>query len=49
MTNLFITNGEFTLSLFVSIGKGLELLDGLALQDFNAELDVGLGVLVTRL
>lgn len=32
-TNLFIANGELALSLLVGIGKSLELLDGLALQD----------------
>ena len=30
-TNLLITNSEFALGLLVGIGKGLELLDGLAL------------------
>ena len=48
-TNLLITNGEFALGLLVGIGKGFEFLDGLALQDLDAELDVALGVLVTRL
>jgi hypothetical protein len=46
---LLIANGEFALGLLVGIGKSLELLDRLALQDLNAELDVALGVLVTRL
>jgi hypothetical protein len=32
-TNLLIANGEFTLGLLIGIGKSLELLDGLALQD----------------
>jgi hypothetical protein len=48
-TYLLIANGEFALGLLVGIGKGLELLDGLALQDLNAELDVALGVLVAGL
>ena len=48
-TNLLITNSEFALGLLVGVGKGLELLDGLALQDRNAKLDVALGVLMARL
>lgn len=48
-TNLLVTNGEFALGLLVGIGKGLELLDGLALRDLDAELDIALGVLVTGL
>jgi hypothetical protein len=32
-TNLLIADGEFALGLLVGIGKGLELLDGFALQD----------------
>jgi hypothetical protein len=32
-TNLLITTSEFALGLLVGIGKSLELLDGLALQD----------------
>jgi hypothetical protein len=48
-TYLLIANGEFALGLLVGIGKGLELLDGFALQDLNAKLDVALGVLVARL
>jgi hypothetical protein len=48
-THLLVANGEFALRLLVGIGKGLELLDGLALQDLDAKLDVALGVLVARL
>lgn len=48
-TNLLITNGEFALGLLVGVGKSLELLDRLALQDLDTELDVALGVLVARL
>ena len=46
---LLIANGEFALRLLVLVGKGLQLLDGLALQDGDAELYVGLCVLVARL
>lgn len=48
-TNLLVTNGELALSLLVGIGESLKLLDGFALHDLNAELDVALGVLVARL
>jgi len=48
-TDLLVTNGEFALGLLVGVGKGLELLDGLALRDLDAELDVTLGILVTGL
>jgi hypothetical protein len=37
------------LGLLVLVGESFELLDGLRLQDLDAELDVALGVLVTRL
>jgi hypothetical protein len=46
---LFVTNGEFALSLLILIGESFELLDGLRLQDLDAEFDVALGVLVARL
>jgi hypothetical protein len=46
---LLITNGEFALGLLVGVGKSLELLDGLALQNLDAKLDVALGVLMARL
>jgi hypothetical protein len=32
-TDLLIADGEFALGLLVGIGKSLELLDGIALQD----------------
>jgi len=48
-TNLLISNGELALGLLIVIGKVLELLDSFVLGDSDAELDVGLGVLVTRL
>ena len=35
--------------LLVLVGESFELLDGLRLQDLDAELDVALGVLVTGL
>jgi hypothetical protein len=48
-TYLLITNSELALRLLVLVGESLELLDGLRLQDLDAELDVALGVLVARL
>ena len=46
---LFITNSELALGLLVRTGESLEFLDGLRLQDLDAELDIALGVLVARL
>jgi hypothetical protein len=46
---LLVTNREFALGLFVLIGENLKLLHGLRLQDFDAEFDVALRVLVARL
>lgn len=46
---LLVADGEFALRLFVLVGKGLQLLDGLALQHRDAELYVGLCVLVAGL
>jgi len=45
---LLITNSEFALGLLVLIGESFKLLDGLRLQDLDAEFDISLGVLVTR-
>lgn len=46
---LLVTDGEFPLCLLVLLRKCLELLDGLCLRDRNAELDIGLGILMTGL
>ena len=48
-TYLLITNGELALGLLVLVGESFELLDGLRLQDLDAEFDVALGVLVAGL
>jgi len=48
-TYLFVANGEFTLCLLVVIDKVLQLLDCIIGSDSSAELDIGLGILVTRL
>lgn len=48
-TDLLVTNGEFALSLLVGVGEGFEFLDGLALHNLDAELDVALSVLVAGL
>lgn len=49
MTYLLIANRELALGLLVGIRKGLQFLDGLGLRYRKAELDVALGVLVSRL
>lgn len=46
---LLITNSELALGLLIRIGESLEFLDGLRLQNLDAELDIALGVLVARL
>ena len=46
---LLITNREFALRLLVVLGKNVEGLDGLALENRQGELDVGFGVLVAGL
>jgi hypothetical protein len=46
---LLITNSELALGLLVLVGESFELLDGLRLQDLDAEFDIALGVLVTGL
>lgn len=46
---LLITNSELALGLLVLVGESFELLDGLRLQDLDAEFDVALGVLVAGL
>lgn len=48
-TYLLITDSELALSLLVLIGESLEFLDGLRLQDLDAEFDIALRVLVTWL
>lgn len=48
-TYLFVTNGEFALGLLVRLSKSLKLLNRLRLGHRNAELDIGLCVLVTGL
>lgn len=48
-TYLLVANCELALSLFVALGKLLQLLNRLALQDRDAKLDVGLGVFVSGL
>ena len=48
-TYLLVTNSELALRLLVLIGESFKLLDGLRLQDLDAEFDISLGVLVTRL
>lgn len=48
-TYLLIANSEFSLRLLVLVGESFEFLDRLRLQDFDAELDVALGVLVAGL
>lgn len=49
MTYLLIANRELALGLLVRIREGLQFLDGLGLRYRKAELDVALGVLVSRL
>jgi len=49
MTYLFVSNSELALRLLVVVGKVLELLNRIVRGDSDAKLDVGLGVLVTRL
>lgn len=46
---LLIANGELASGHFVAISKRLQLLDSLGLENRGCELDVGLGVLVSRL
>ena len=46
---LLISNRKLALRLLVVVGKRIQGLDGLALQDRQPELDVGLGVLVSGL
>jgi hypothetical protein len=46
---LFVANGELALRLVVVCGVRLQSLDGLAWEDRQAELGVGLGVLVAGL
>jgi len=46
---LLITNSKLSLSLLVLVGESFELLDGLRLQDLDAEFDVALGILVAGL
>lgn len=48
-TYLLIPDSKLSLCLLVVLGKRLESLDGLVLQDRNAELDVGLGVFMAGL
>lgn len=48
-TYLLVTNSELALSLLVGVREGLQLLDGLRLQDLDAELDVALGVFMAGL
>lgn len=49
MTYLLIANRELALRLLIRIREGLQFLDGLGLRYRKAELDVALGVLVSRL
>ena len=46
---LLIPNGEFALSLLIGLRKSLKLLNRLRLLNRNTELDIRLGVLVSRL
>jgi hypothetical protein len=46
---LLVADSEFPLCLLVLVRKCLELLDRLCLRDRNAELDVGLGILMAGL
>jgi hypothetical protein len=48
-TYLLIANSELALRLLVLVGESFELLDGLRLQDLDAEFDIALGVLVAGL
>lgn len=46
---LFVADGELSLCLLVVLREGLQVLDGLAREDGDGELDVRLGVLVAGL
>jgi len=48
-TDLFVADGKFSLCLLVVLGKRLELLNWLALHDFDAELYIAFRVFVARL
>jgi hypothetical protein len=48
-TYLLIPNSKLALGLLVLVCKSLELLDGFGLQDFDAELNVAFGVLMSGL
>ena len=49
LTYLLIANGKFALGFLVILGKRLQLLDRLSLQNRDEEFGVLLGILMTRL
>ena len=46
---LFVANGEFALGFLIVGCKFLQFLDCIVVHDRHTELDVALGILVTRL